>query len=107
MDRRDFDYSHDFYVRVYDDKLFYKVHNAVSYKSTLPGHLIYIITRSIYRIDIWLTDDDIVSQLNMHGRGSCQHFSKECSVEEIVCSTLSQIGKIVTLDNNPVQPTLF
>ena len=107
MDRGDFVCSYPFHVRIYDDKLFYKVHTAVPYKSTLPNHLIYIITRSIYRIDIWLTDDDIVTQLNIHGTGKCHHFSKECSIEEIVVSTLSQIGKIVTLHNNSIQPGLF
>lgn len=107
MDSRDFNYPHGFHVRIYDDKLFYKVHSAVPYKSTTPGHLIYIITRSVYRIDIWLIDDDIVTQLNVYGSGSCQHFSKKCSVEEIVRSTLSHIGRIVTLDNDSIQPTLF
>lgn len=107
MDRRDFACPYAFHVRIYGDKLSYKVHTAFPYKSTLPNHLIYIITRSIYRVDIWLTDDDIVTQLNMHGAGKCQHFSKECSIEEIVRSTLSQTGKIVTLHNDYIQPGLF
>lgn len=107
MDRNDFVRPHAFHVRIYDNKLFYKVHNAIPYKSTIPDHLIYIITRSIYRIDIWLTDDDIVTKLNIHGSGKCQHFSKERSIEEILCSTLSQLGTIVTLDNDSIQPGLF
>lgn len=107
MDGRDFDRPHGFHVRIYDDRLLYKVHNVVPYKSSLSNHLIYNIMRTPYRIDIWYTYDDIVTQLNIHGTSNYQHFPKGRSVEEIVCSTLSQIGKIITLDDDSIQPGLF
>lgn len=107
MDWRDFVRPHSFHVRIYDSNLFYKVHNVVPYKSSSPNHLIYNIMRSPYRIDAWLTDDDIVTQLYIHGQSNYHHFSKECSVEEIVCSTLSQLGNIVIVHNDSIQPGLF
>lgn len=107
MDRGDFVCPHGFRVRFYDDKLLYKVHSAIPYKSSLPNHLVYNIMCSPYRVDIWLTNDDVVSRLNIHSWREYQHYSKQCSVEEIVCGTLSQIGKIVVLDDSSSQLALF
>ena len=107
MDRGDFDRPHGFYVRIYDDKLAYKVHHVIPYKSQLTNHLTYRVMRSPYRVNIWLTDDDLVTQLNIHKERTYLHFSKEFSVEEIVCSTLSQTGSIVVPDSDLFQPGLF
>ena len=107
MDWYDFVRPYGFHVRIYDSNLLYKVHNAVPYKSSSPNHLIYNIMRSPYRIDAWLTDDGIVTRLDTYGQSKYQHFSKECSAEEIVCGTLSQLGNIVTTHKESIQPGLF
>lgn len=107
MDRRDFDSPHGFHVRYYDSGLFYKVHNVIPYKTSLPNHLVYKVMRSTDKVHVWLTNDGIVAQLDIPGYSKYIQFSPNSSASEIVCAMLAQRGKIVVVDNDSIQPGLF
>lgn len=107
MDCWDFDRPHGFYVRYYDDNLCYRVHNVIAYKTSLSNHLVYKVMRSIDKVNVWLTSDGIVAQLDVPGHSKYIQFSTNSSAEEIVCTMLSQSGKLVAIDSDSIQPTLF
>ena len=107
MDRRDFDRPHGFHVRYYDNNLRYKVHNVIPYKTSLPNHLIYKVMRSIDKVNVWLTSDGIVAQLDNSGHCKYIQFPSNTSAAEIVCTILSQRGKLVVIDGDDFQPGLF
>ena len=107
MDRRDFDTPHGFHVRYYNDSLLYRVHNVIPYKTSSPNHLIYKVMRSMDKVNIWLTNDGIVAQLDIPGHSKYIQFSSNCSVVEVVCTMLSQRGKLVVVDSDSLQPGLF
>lgn len=94
-------------MRYYDDFLSYKVHNVIPYKTSSPGHLIYKVMRSRDKVNLWYAEGEIVAQLDVQGQGMYQSFSRKLSVAQIVCSVLSQSGKLVVLDNDSLQPGLF
>lgn len=107
MDSRDFDRPHGFRVRYYDDKLLYKVHNVIPYKTSLPNHLVYKVMRSRDKVNVWLTSEGIVAQLDTQEHRKYIQFSTDSSVVEIICTMLSQTGKLVVADNDSLQPGLF
>lgn len=107
MDRRDFDHPHGFYVRYYDNNLHYTVHNVIPYKTSSPKQLIYKVTRSHHKVNVWLSDDGVVAQLDIQGCRDYLHFSATLTLDEIVCIMLSKSGKFVVMDGSSIQPTLF
>lgn len=107
MDCRDFDRPHGFHVRYYDDNLLYRVHNVIPYKTSSPNHLIYKVMRSTDKVNVWLTSDSIVAQLDVLGHRKHVQFPPNASAEEIVCTMLSQRGKLIVLDGDDFQPGLF
>ena len=107
MDRRDFDYPHGFYVRYYDDKLQYTTHSILPYKTSSPNHLIYKVSRSPDKINMWLGHDSVVTQLDVTGYRKYQHFSLDYSISDIICATLSQRGTLIVVDSKSSQPGLF
>lgn len=107
MDYSDFINPRNFCVRYYDDKLQYTSHRAIPYKTSSPTHLIYKVTRSPDKINMWLGHDSVVTQLDTKGHRKYQHFSLDHSPSEIICATLSQKGKLVVVDDNSIQPGLF
>lgn len=107
MDSRDFDRPHGFHVRYYDNKLSYKVHNVIPYKTSSPNHLVYKVMRSIDKVNVWLTSEGIVAQLDIPGHSKYIQFSSSRSVSEIVCTMLAQRGNIVVVDSDSIQPGLF
>ena len=107
MDRGDFDCPHGFRVMYYDDTLNYKVHNVIPYKTANLYHLIYKVMRSPDKINVWFSSDGIVAHLNDQGGGTYGHFPKDYTVQQIVCSMLSQKGRLVALDDDSFQPALF
>lgn len=107
MDCRDFDRPHGFHVRYYNDNLLYRVHNVIPYKTSLPNHLIYKVMRSVDKVNVWLTSDGIVAQLDVPGHCKYIQFPSDTSAVEIVCTMLSQRGKLVVADGNDLQPGLF
>lgn len=106
MDWRDFVYPNGFVVRYYDDKLNYTRHSVLPYKTSSPIHLLYKVMRSPDKIKLWLTNHEIISQLDVPGYRTFQHFSKNYSVQQVICATLSQRGFLVVADD-PIQPGLF
>lgn len=107
MDRRDFDRPYGFHVRYYDSGLSYKVHNVIPYKTSSPNHLVYKVMRSIDKVNVWLTSDGIVAQLDIPGHSKYIQFPSNSSASEIVCTMLAQRGKIVVVDHDSIQPGLF
>ena len=107
MDWRDFSYPNGFVVRYYDDMLNYTRHTVLPYKTSFPNQLIYKVIRSPDKIKIWLTEDEIISQSNIPGYRNYNHFPKSYTVSGIVCSTLSQRGNLVVVDDDSIQPGLF
>lgn len=107
MDSRDFDRPHGFYVRYYDDKLLYKVHNVIPYKTASPNHLVYKVMRSRDKVNMWLTSEGIVAQLDIQGHSKYIQFPTDSSAVEIICTMLSQTGKLVVADRDSLQPGLF
>lgn len=107
MDWRDFAYPHGFTVRYYDDMLNYTRHSVLPYKTAFHNQLIYKVMRSPDSVKLWLTEDEIISQLNASGYRNYQHFTKDHSVALIVCSTLSQRGSLIVVDDDSFQPGLF
>lgn len=107
MDRRDFDYPHGLYVRYYDDKLQYTKHSIIPYKTSSPNHLIYKVTRSPDKINMWLGNDSVVTQLDVKGYRKYQHFPLDYTLPEVIYATLSQKGKLVVVDADFIQPGLF
>lgn len=107
MDRRDFDCPYGFHVRYYDDKLCYRVHNVIPYNTSSPNHLIYKVMRSRDKVNVWLTSDGIVAQLDVQGHAKCIKFSTNRSAIEVICTMLSQTGKLVVVDSDSLQSGLF
>lgn len=107
MGRRYFDCPHGFYVRYYDDKLCYTVHIVIPYKTSSPKHLIYKVTRSYHKVNVWLSDDGIIAQSNIQGHGDYIRFSSAFTLDEIVCIMLSKAGKFVVVDDRSIQLPLF
>lgn len=107
MDWRDFVRPHGFPVRYYDSSLSYKSHSVIPYKTTTPNHLAYKVMRSPDRVDVWLTDDDIVAKFDVQGTSRYAHFPKDYTAPQIVCATLSQQGRIIIPDTDSLQPGLF
>lgn len=107
MDSRDFDRPYGFHVRYYDDRLCYKVHNVIPYKTSSPNHLIYKVMRSQDKVNVFLTDDNIIAELDVPGFRKYIQFSKDCSMREIICTMLSQRGKLVVIDADSFQLELF
>lgn len=94
-------------MRYYDDKLQYTNHSVLPYKTSSPNHLIYKVTRSPDKINVWLGNDSVVAQLDVKGYRKYQHFSLDHSASEIICAMLSQKGKLVVVDDDSFQPGLF
>ena len=107
MDWRDFVYPHGFVVRYYRPNLLYTRHSVLPFKTASPNHLIYKVMRSPDKINLWLGEDDIISQLDVTGYRKYQHYSKDCSALEIICGTLSQHGSLIVPDDDSSQPGLF
>lgn len=107
MDHRDFDRPYSFHVRYYDNKLFYKLHNVIPYKTSSPYHLVYKVMRSSDKVNIWLTNDGIVAQLDVIGYRNYDYFPTHTPVTQIVCSMLSKRGRLIVLDSDSINPTLF
>lgn len=107
MDRRDFDCPHGFYVRYYDNKLNYTVHNVIPYKTSSPKQLIYKVARLHHKVNVWLSEDGIVAQLDIQGCRDYSYFSDALTLDEIVCIMLSKTGKFVVVDDSLNQPALF
>ena len=107
MDWRDFDRPHGFSVRYYDNTLAYKVHNVIPYKTTNPSYLVYNVMRSPDKVNVWLTDDDIVAQLDILGHNRYARFPKDYTAPQVVCAMLSQRGRLVIPDSDSFQPGLF
>nr|DAN01203.1 MAG TPA: hypothetical protein [Caudoviricetes sp.] len=107
MDRWDFDRPHGFHVRYYDNALSYKVHNVIPYKTSSPNHLVYKVMRSIDKVNVWLTSDGIVAQLDIPGHSKYIQFPSSTCATEIVCTMLSQRRNLVVVDGDDLQPTLF
>ena len=107
MDRRDFNRPHGFHVRYYDNRLFYKVHNVIPYKTSSPNHLVYKVMRSMDKVNVWLTSEGIVAQLDVPGHSKYIQFPSNTSATEIVCTMLSQRRKLVVVDGDDLQPALF
>ncbi len=107
MDRWDFDHPHSFHVRYYDNSLSYKVHNVIPYKTSSPNHLVYKVMRSMDKVNVWLTSEGIVAQLDIRGHNKHIQFSSNSSATEIVCAMLAQRGKIVVVDSDSIQLELF
>lgn len=107
MDRSDFDHPHGFYVRYYDNELRYTVHNVIPYKTSSPKHLIYKVTRSHHKVNVWLSDDGVIAQSNIQGHGDYLRFSDSLTLDKIVCIMLSKTGKFVVVDDSLTQPPLF
>lgn len=107
MDRWDFDHPYGFHVRYYDNNLFYKVHNVIPYKTSSPYHLVYKVMRSMDKVNVWLTSEAIVAQLDIPGHSKYIQFPLNRSAQEIVCAMLAQRGKIVVVDIDSIQPGLF
>lgn len=107
MDCRDFDRPHGFHVRYYDDNLLYKVHNVIPYKTSSPNHLVYKVMRSRDTVNVWLTSEGIVARLDTQGHSKYIQFPTDSSAVEIVCTMLSQTGKLVVVDSDSIQPRLF
>lgn len=107
VDWRDFVYPHGFIVRYYDDKLNYTRNAILPYKTAFHNQLIYKVMRSPDIVKLWLTEDEIISQLNAPNYRNYQHFTKDHSVTGIVCATLSQQGRLVVVDDDSLQPMLF
>lgn len=106
MDCRDFDRPHGFHVRYYDNTLSYKVHNVIPYKTSSPNHLVYKVMRSMDKVNVWLTSEGIVAQLDIPGHSKYIQFPSNTSATEIVCTMLSQ-RKLVVVDGDDLQPPLF
>ena len=107
MDFSDFDRPHGFHVRYYNNNLQYKVHNVLPYKTSSPNHIVYQVLRSRDKVNVWLTNDEIVAQLDNAGRGNYNHFPLNSSAIEIVCAMLSKTGRLVVADCDSIQPGLF
>lgn len=107
MDYRDFDRPNGFNVRYYDSQLHYTTHNVIPYKTSLPNHLVYKVIRSMDKVNVWLTSDGIVAQLDVSGYRKYIQFPSNTSATEIVCTMLSQTGKIIVADRDSLQPGLF
>lgn len=107
MDCRDFDRPLSFHVRYYDDRLRYKLHNVIPYKTSSPNHLVYKVMRSSDKVNIWLTNDGIVAQLDVDGYRNYDHFPTHAPVTQIVCSMLSKRGRLIVVDIDSIQPGLF
>ena len=107
MDSGDFDRPHGFNVRYYDDRLLYKVHNVIPYKTSSPYHLVYKVMRSRDKVNVWLTSEGIVAQLDTQGHRKYIRFSTDRSAVEIVCTMLSQTGELVVVDSDLLHPGLF
>lgn len=107
MDRWDFDHPHGFHVRYYNNNLLYKVHNVIPYKTSSPNHLIYKVMRSTDKVNVWLTSDGIVAQLDIPRHRKHIQFPSNTSATEIVCTMLAQRGKLVVIDGDDLQPGLF
>lgn len=107
MDSRDFDRPHGFHVRYYDGTLRYRVHNVIPYKTSSPNHLVYNVMRSTDKVNVWLTSEGIIAQLDVPGHSKYVQFPLDTGVVEIICTTLSQRGKLVLADNDSLQPGLF
>lgn len=107
MDRRDFDRPYGFHVRYYNDRLCYRIHNVIPYKTSLRNHLVYKVMRSVDTVNVWLTNDGIVAQLDVPGHSKYIQFPTNSSVVEIICTMLSQKGNLVVADTDSIQPALF
>lgn len=107
MDSRDFDRPYGFHVRYYDSGLRYRVHNVIPYKTSSPNHLVYKVMRSMDKVNVWLTSEGIVAQLDIPGHSKYIQFSTDSSAVEIICTMLSQTGKLVVADIDSLQPSLF
>lgn len=107
VDYRDFDHPYGFHVRYYDDKLQYTSHSIIPYKTSSPNHLIYKVMRSPDKVNIWLGNDSVVTQLDVKGYRNYQHFPLDYSLPKVICATLSQKGNLVVVDADSIQPGLF
>jgi len=107
VDWRDFVRPHGFTVRYYRSDLSYTCHNVLPFKTSSPNHLIYKVMRSADKINLWLTEDDIVSQLDVTGYRNYLHYPKSCGALEVICGTLSQRGVLVVSNDESSQPGLF
>lgn len=107
VDWRDFIYPNGFVVRYYDDKLNYTRHSVLPYKTSFPNQLIYKVMRSADKVKLWLTEDEVISQLQAPGYHNYLSFSKNNTVPGVLCATLSQRGNLVVVDDDSIQPGLF
>lgn len=107
VDWRDFVYPNGFVVRYYDDLLNYTRHTVLPYKTSSPNQLIYKVMRSPDKVKLWLTEYEIISQLDVPGYRAFQHFPESYNASQVICATLSQRGILVVVDDDSIQPGLF
>lgn len=91
-------YPTEFRVRVYDERLEYKVRIVRRYLTDDPSTVLYDLLGTDRRVAIVCHDDHFMSYV-AYNRRNCMRFDLSTSVVDIVTASLSDVGFIVVLDD--------
>ena len=108
MDVCDFRSPVSFHVRVYDNKLNYRTHNVIPYKTDKSDTVIFSMMRSNEIVIVGLRDGRCFAENDRLDKPKRKEFPIEEDIRNVVCSMLAHDNQIVVLDNpDEVQDTLF
>lgn len=108
MDACDFRSPVSFHVRVYDNKLNYRTHNVIPYKTNKPDTVIFSMMRSNEIVVVGLRDGRCFAENDRLDKPKWKEFPIEEDIRNVVCIMLARNNQIVVLDNpDESQDTLF
>ena len=95
-------------MRVYDNKLNYRIHNVIPYKTDKSDTVIYSMMRSSEVVIVGLRDGRCFAENNRLYNPKWKEFPIEEDIRNVVCNMLAHDNQIVVLDNPyEVQDSLF
>ena len=108
MDVSDFRRPISFHVRVYDNKLNYRIHNVVPYKTDKSDIVIFSMMRSSETVIVGLRDGRCFAENDRLYNPKRKEFPIEEDIRNVVCNMLAHDNQIVVIDNpDEVQDSLF
>ena len=95
-------------MRVYDNKLNYRIHNVIPYKADKSDTVIYSMMRSSEVVVVGLRDGRCFAENDRIGNPKWKEFPIEEDIRNVVCNMLAHENQIVVIDNpDEVQDSLF
>lgn len=98
-----------FRVRCYNNSLNYNTHNVIRYHTDHSHTFVFCMMKSTGQVKITVTNDDIVARVDRLGSHRYNHYNASTPIENIVCSMLTEQGRLIVPDSNSnsVDLTLF